>query len=303
MMYQSTTPNPLDALKQFFMRKTMLSRLILINTLIFLAAYFIHLAQWLFQITASENLPLLTEWLAVPSSPERLLSRPWTVFTYMFLHENFFHLLFNMVTLYFGSVIFLKYFNNKQLLFTYIMGGLSGALFYILAFNYFPVFGAANPYAVALGASASALAVVIATAMYVPRYTVHLLFIGPVRMQYLALFFILMDIFSIRGDNPGGHIAHLGGAAWAALWVLLLRNGFDMSGFLSGKKTLRVKQSSTSRKKTGSNTGRPLDDDAYNRQKNEAQAQIDQILDKISRHGYDSLTEKEKATLFSHSRK
>ncbi len=304
MNYQSKQPQFLDAIKAFFARKTVLSRLIAINLIVFLAAYLIHLFLWLFKIEGAGGNSLLTDWLAVPSSPQRLLQKPWTPLTYMFLHESFFHLFFNMVTLYFGSSIFLKYFNDKQLLMTYLFGGLAGALFYILAFNFFPVFLEANPYAVALGASASALAVVIAAAVFAPQYTVNLMFIGSVRMQYIALFFILIDIFSIQSSNAGGHIAHIGGAVWGAAYALALRKGFNPFLFLKGfrlknKKSTKHKQQPSSTQKNG----RPLTDEEYNRKKNAEQQQVDLILDKISRYGYDSLSEKEKAILFSHSRK
>ncbi|GAB1417667.1 rhomboid family intramembrane serine protease [Bacteroidales bacterium] len=302
MMYQAHPPQFSNSVKAFFGRKTILSRLILINLLVFLLGYFVHLGMWLFKLETTDGMRLFTEWLAVPSSTSRLLQKPWTPLTYMFLHESFFHLLFNMVTLYFGSTIFLKYFNDRQLLLTYLIGGLLGALFYILAFNFFPVFLEANPYALALGASASALAVVIAAAMFAPQYTVNLMFIGQVRMKYIALFFILMDIFSIQGNNPGGHIAHLGGAVWGALYALSLRNGVNpfksLRLFKGGRLRKRRKQNSAS-----PSYGRPVDDDQYNRKRNERQQQVDLILDKISKHGYDSLSEQEKAILFSHSRK
>lgn len=303
MMYQAHPPQFSDSVKAFFGRKTVLSRLILINLLVFLLGYIVHLGMWLFKLETADGIRLFTEWIAVPSSLARLLQKPWTPFTYMFLHENFFHLLFNMVTLYFGSTIFLKYFNDRQLLLTYLIGGLLGAAFYILAFNFFPVFLEANPFALALGASASALAVVIAAAVFAPQYTVDLMFIGQVRMKYIALFFILMDIFSIQGNNPGGHIAHLGGAVWGAIYALSLRKGFNPFRGLQRVKGSRIRKRRKQESTAKSYGGRPVNDDEFNRQRNERQQEVDRILDKISKHGYDSLSEQEKAILFSHSRK
>ncbi len=297
-MYANHSTGFLDQAKLFFGKKSALPRLILINVVIFVVGYLAHLVLWLYKADGGTGIPMLTDWLAVPSSLDRLWLKPWTLFTYMFFHEDFFHLLFNMITLYFGGTIFLRYLNERQLIWTYLTGGLAGAVFYIVAYNFFPVFLEAKPFAIALGASASVLSVMIAVATYVPRYKVNLLFLGPVRLQYLAVFFILLDVFSIKSDNPGGHIAHLGGAAWGILYAFVLRNGKDLYPSFR-RKRLRVKHS----KSTGERKGRPLTDDEYNKKKREEQQQIDQILDKISRSGYDSLTEKEKAILFSNSRK
>jgi len=303
-MNSAYNPNALDAVRHFFSRRSVFPRLILINIVIFVVGYLIHLGMWLFKIETANGLSLPAIWLAVPSSLVNLAIKPWTVFTYMFFHEGFFHLLFNMMVFYFGGSIFLRYLNERQLLWTYILGGLAGAAFYIAAFNFFPVFLAANPSAIALGASASVLSVMIAIASFVPQYTVQLMFIGPIRLKYLAIFFILMDIFSIQGENPGGHIAHLGGAAWGIIYGFSLRKGTDLvaiTAFFSKRKRMKVTRNAGNGSKFASS--RPLTDDDYNKQKNQEQQQIDKILDKISRSGYESLSDKEKAILFKNSRK
>lgn len=302
-MNGSYYPNPLDQFKRFFSSKTALPRLILINIFIFAFVNLVQLFLWLFRVQTEQGLSLITSILAVPASIDTLALKPWTILTYMFFHEGFFHLLFNMMVLYFGGIIFMQYLNERQLIWTYLFGGLTGAAFYVMAFNFFPVFLEATPFAIALGASASVLSILIAIAAYVPHYTVNLLFIGQVKLKYLAVFFILMDIFSIQGDNPGGHIAHLGGAFWGILYGITLRYHIDILPFIHLKRkksNLRVNTPGVN--SSGSTNRRPLSDDDYNKQKNINQQQIDQILDKISRSGYESLTQTEKAILFKNSK-
>ena len=300
-MNVGNNPYSLETLKQFFLKKAAFPRLILINVIVFALGYLVHLVLWLFKMDEVGNLSFMARWFAVPSSITTLLTKPWTVITYMFLHEGFFHLFFNMITLYFGGTIFLMYLNNKQLLWTYLLGGLSGALFYIAAFNFFPVFLEANPFAIALGASAAVLAVLIAIATYVPQLTVNLFFIGPVRLKYIAVFFIVIDIFSIQGDNPGGHIAHLGGAAWGFAYALLLRSGTDLLALKPRTRRMKKMKVNKNTSYRQHNNGRPLTDDEYNQKKQAEQQVIDGILDKISKSGYSSLSEKEKAILFKNS--
>ena len=300
-MNVGNNPYSLETLKQFFLKKAAFPRLILINVIVFALGYLVHLVLWLFKMDEVGNLSFMARWFAVPSSITTLLTKPWTVITYMFLHEGFFHLFFNMITLYFGGTIFLMYLNNKQLLWNYLLGGLSGALFYIAAFNFFPVFLEANPFAIALGASASVLAVLIAIATYVPQLTVNLFFIGPVRLKYIAIFFIVIDIFSIQGDNPGGHIAHLGGAAWGFAYALLLRSGTDLLALKRRPRRMKKMKVNKNTSYRQQNNGRPLTDDEYNQKKQTEQQVIDGILDKISKSGYSSLSEKEKAILFKNS--
>ena len=223
--------NFLDSARYFFQQKSILPRLIILNIAIFAIVHLVNLFLWLFQTgftPETEGISLVTQWLSVPSLFENLLVKPWSIVTYMFLHQDFLHLLFNMMILFSGGSIFLQYLSEKQLLQTYLIGGLFGALFFILAFNFFPVFKVANQNAIALGASASVLAIMVAIATYVPQYTVNLMFIGAVRLKYLAIIFLVLDIFSIKGDNPGGHIAHLGGALWGFGYIVLLKNKYDV---------------------------------------------------------------------------
>lgn len=304
--YQQPRPNAGEIFRQIFLSKTILSRLILINTVIYLLVQVVNLFTWLFAInTGSEILSPLGQYLALPSSLSLLASRPWTVFTYMFLQEGFFHWLFNMIMLYFGGVIFLEYLSEKKLLWTYIIGGLAGALFFVFSFNTFPVFEKVSGLAVALGASASVLAIIIAIATYVPDYTIHLFLIGRMKLKYLALIFVAIDVLSIQKGNAGGHIAHLGGALWGFIYAFYLRNGKDFYRIFDN---LKIKNPLAGRKQAKFDTsrpksGRPMDDDEYNKKRKATQEEIDHILEKISKSGYESLTKAEKDLLFKSSKK
>lgn len=301
-MNSTAYPNFFDSMRHFFAQKSTLPKLILANAIVFAIVHIVTLFLWLFKIDISgSELSLIATWFAVPSAVSGLLAKPWTIITYMFLHEDFLHLLFNMMVLYSGGMIFLQYLSQKQLFLTYIFGGLTGALFFILAFNAFPVFEAINSQAIALGASASVLAILVAISVYVPQYTVHLMFIGPIRLKYLALIFLLLDIFSIQGSNPGGHIAHLGGAFWGFIYIMMLKSKFDFYQIFDvfKRRKLKVSYRNTDNKKPK----RPLSDDEYNQKRNEFGARVDLILDKISKSGYASLTNEEKEFLFKMSNK
>ncbi len=301
-MYQSYGPRqPLDAIRNFFKRPAILPRLILINLAVFLLVYFTNLVVWLFQIESPNDISFITYWLSVPASLPALVSRPWSLISYMFLHEGFFHLLFNMWILYFGGIIFLRYLNERQMLTTYLLGGLAGALMYILAYNIFPVFISIAPQAIALGASASVLAILIAIATYVPGYVVNLFLLGPVRLKYIAIVLVVIDFFSIQGSNPGGHIAHLGGALYGFLFALSLKKQISLPKIRMPK--WRKKKLKTTYRNPANFNERPLSDEEYNRRKVVEQQEIDEILDKVSKSGYDSLTAREKKILFGQSSK
>lgn len=211
-----------------------------------------------------------------------------------------------MLVLYIFGEIFLQYFSQRKLMSTYICGGLAGGLFYILAYNLFPVFEVSREISYALGASASILAILIVIAAYVPDYRINLLFIGPIKLKYFALSIVLIDILSIPTGNAGGHIAHLGGAFWGFLYIWLFQRGTDVYapfnkfyGNSKGKKTrFRVhKTTKTSKAK------RPVSDEDYNARKAEEERVIDEILDKIAKSGYNNLSSKEKEILFKSSNK
>lgn len=300
-----------DRIKLFFGSRSSLSELILINVAIWLLIRFFGVFAFLFSSPGSPSAfiinSLATKWLAIPALPELLLARPWTLFTYMFLHLEFFHILFNMLWLFWFGQIFLQYLSSRQLVFTYLTGGIAGGIIFMLFYNVFPVYESVLPMSMAMGASASVLAIVVAIAFHMPNFTIYLLLIGPVKIKYVAIFTVFIDFLMIMSDNSGGHIAHLGGALWGFIFARALAIGVDMS---QPFKSLSFKGFSgifRKKKKTPFTyiytNDKPLTDEEYNYKKVENQKRIDIILDKIKLSGYDSLTREEKEFLFSNSRK
>ena len=286
----------LEDLKYRFTSANALFKLIYINLAVFVLVNFLATLSYLFQ----SELFSVVNYLALPVSLKALLVKPWTILSYMFMHVEFFHILSNLIYLYFAGQIFLQYFNAKKLYSIYILGGLAGGFSYLLAFNLFPVF---NSYSSShlMGASASVLTVLFAVATYVPNYKINLPFIGSIPIKYLAIASVFIDIISIPESNPGGHIAHLGGALFGVFFINRLKNGNDLSiPFYKWVDSLaglfKKKHLKTVHKRSKS-------DDEFRAEKADRSELIDTILDKIAKSGYDSLSAKEKEYLFKNSKK
>lgn len=289
-----------DDLKKTFRDGSNLIKIIYINIAVFLLLTIAAIIGFLVTNPAIPDNVL--SFFSVPSSLSRLLLRPWTLFTYMFVHKDIWHILFNMLWFYWFGRIFLEYLDQKKLVSVYLLGGLSGAAVYIFSFNVFPAFAGVVSESVAIGASASVMAVVIAIAAYVPDYTVQLLLLGRVKIKYMALaIFVLTSVmdFSI---NSGGKLAHIGGAFFGYLYTVNLRQGKDIGkGF--NKAIDYLVSIFKPRKKLKVTHKKAANEYEYNKVKTEHQARINSILDKISKGGYDSLTKEEKETLFRESQK
>lgn len=294
--------SPIEEIKSFFQRGSLLSRLILINLIVFIITNLINLLFWLGQ--SGDGSSLMVSWFAIPSNVNDLILKPWTLFSYMFLQESFFHLFFNMAILYVSGRIFSEYLNSAKLLSIYLWGGLFGGLLFVFTYNSFPVFQGEVNYSVSLlGSSAAVIAILVAIATHVPNYNINLLIVGRVKLKHLAIFLIIIDVLSIQKGNAGGHISHIGGAIWGFSYIWLLKNGYSMKWgrFKFPKFSFRNKP-----RKAYTNPNkhkRPISDDEYNRHKNKQQKEIDIILEKISKSGYSSLTKKEKELLFKSSNK
>jgi membrane associated rhomboid family serine protease len=296
-----------DDIKNPFHKGNNLIRLIYINIAVFLIISIFSIVGYLL------NNPQISEKvlniLAVPASFKTLLVRPWTIITYMFTHKNTWHILLNMLWLYWFGRIFLEYLDQRKLVAVYLLGGISGAIVYVLSFNIFPAFEDVVPISVAIGASASVMAVVIAIAAYVPNYAVQFFLLGRIRIIYVALaIFVVTSILDFP-SNSGGKLAHIGGALFGFLFTLNIKKGRDIGkginsiiDFFATLFKPRRKMKVTY-KKPASNYDYPASDYDYNKTKVEHQAKINQILDKISKGGYDSLTKEEKDTLFKESQK
>lgn len=302
----------LDRFIQRFKSGDVLITLIVINVAVFVFQNFIDVFLYFLKI------PLIKEsfipYLVVPASFSNLATQPWSIFTYMFLHADFFHILFNMLVLYWFGEMFVYYLSPRRLMHTYIFGGLTGALFFILAFNLFPVFEAKLPGSFALGASAAVMAIVAGVATYQPEQIVHLFLIGKVKLKYLALIYLVIDFLSIPNGNAGGHIAHIGGAFYGWIYIFSMKRGSDWSVGFSKiglliqalnpfKKRSRLKVKYSKGKPFENQAKKTKNDEEYLAMKAARQKKVDAILDKIAQGGYESLTKEEKEFLFNESKR
>lgn len=273
-----------------FKTSSIAQQLIYIN----IAVFVITLVTGSFSGLYGERTSFIMEWFSLSSSLDVWLTRPWTIVTYGFLHGGFLHILFNCLWLFFFGRLFLEYFTPKQLLNFYLLGTLVGGIFYLGAYNYFPLFkGQVRPL---VGASAGISAIVIGLAAYIPNYQLNFRFIGYVKIWHLAAFFIVLDLIGLAGSNGGGHFSHLGGALLGYLYVTQASNKkvnpFDglFNIFKRKKRPLKtVYKSKGSRSKKTERKSAPKDNN---------QQRVDAILDKISKSGYDALSKEEKEFLF-----
>lgn len=304
MNYNQSAGNRLRSMVQM---KPALSQLVIANVVVWFALEMVKLAGLLLNPAGSHGDQLwidnLIPWIGVPASLPNLMLKPWTLITYMFVHEGFWHLFFNMIWLYWFGKIFMEFMPGRKIYTIYLVGGISGALTFILAYNIFPVFQDTIHISTTIGASASVLAITIATAVLVPDYTVNLMFIGPVKIKYIAIFTVILDVLMIRSGNAGGHFAHIGGAIAGALYILFIRNNLAKQLGILQIKALIVNTFSRKPLRKVHSKARPMSDEEFNRKKVLNQEKIDHILDKISRSGYSSLSAEEKDILFNSSKK
>jgi membrane associated rhomboid family serine protease len=290
----------LDDIKSTFKNGNNLTRLIFINVAVFVLITITSVVGFLLKNSIISQKAM--DILSVPSSLPALLTRPWTLITYMFTHKDVWHILFNMLWLYSFGRIFLEYLDQRKLVAVYLLGGLCGAAVYILSFNIFPVYADAVAESVAIGASASVMAIVVAIAAYVPDYTVQLILLGRVKIKYLALaIFVLTSVMDFS-TNSGGKLAHIGGAFLGYFYTLNLRSGHDIGKWFNKILDFFVTLFKP-RKKLKVTHKKVATEFEYNKIKADHQKDINSILDKISKGGYDSLTKEEKETLFRESQK
>jgi membrane associated rhomboid family serine protease len=243
-------------------------------------------------------------WFTVTSSPADLLWKPWSLITYAFLHEGPMpmHLIFNMLWLYFAGRMFLTFFTQKQFFGLYILSAIFAGLAFVISYSLIPIFS--TKYVAMVGASAAIMAILVGAAVYAPYYSVRLMLIGTVRLWHIAAFFVIIDLIMVSVNNSGGHIAHLSGALFGYLYIVLLRRGTDLSTGVSAfvdffTNIFKSRKSAPFRKVHRNNAPQQSYRKApAARPKDLTQQQIDDILDKISQSGYDSLTKDEKEFLF-----
>ena len=288
----------IDDIKNAFKKKgNSLNQIIFLNIILFLTILVSNVVLTL--ALHKEVYHFLLSWLELPSNLSVFITRPWTLFTYFLLHEDPFHILFNLLVMYWFGQIIGDMIGSKRITALYVMGGVAGGLLYLLVYNLLPYFSSQVSSSVLLGASAGVYAIVTAAATLVPDYTMFLLFFGQVRIKYIALFYLIVSVAQTTSTNAGGNIAHLGGALIGFLFIKQLKRGNDIGkpvnsilGYIENLFTRekKMKVSFKNPNKTRTKTsGAPT------------QEEIDQILDKISQNGYESLNKEEKQKLFQAS--
>jgi membrane associated rhomboid family serine protease len=288
--------NILNDLKLQYKIGDMTTKLIFWNILLFIIPETIFAVLGYFKIHI-----YYYDFIGLSNNATSLLTKPWTIFTYSFFHAGFFHILFNLLILNFVGKLFVTFFTQKQLLSLYILGGIFAGIIYILSYTFFPLLASQN--ALLIGASGSIMAILVATATYQPIMEVRLLLIGNVKLWYVALGLLVLDLIQLPMENTGGHIAHLGGASFGFIYIKALQRGIDLGSGLNAILDLFANLFSTKKtpfKRVHRNPkpANPIKQISKIVTKDKAQQQIDEILDKISQSGYDSLTTQEKEFLF-----
>ena len=291
----------IDEVRESFRKGNILHKLIYLNLGIFLTVQIVRII--LFLSSSYDLFGNFLNYLAVPSNLDVLSTRPWTLVTYMFLHVDFIHILVNLLWLFWFGTVFIQDLGLKKLLSTYLLGGLTGGILFVIFYNIFPVFSQARESSVALGASASVMAVVIAAATYRPDRRMHLILIGPVKIVYIALAMFILTSMVDFSVNTGGKIAHIGGALMGFLIAYYYKQGKDITRGFERMLDRMATWFKPAKQKMKVTHKRSSDDIEYNAQKANEQKEIDIILDKISKAGYDSLSASEKELLFKMSNK
>jgi membrane associated rhomboid family serine protease len=283
-----------------------ITRLIIINVAIFLIISVLRILTFL---SGESSILLIAEDfvknnLSLPLSFSGFAHKPWTLITYMFTHIALLHIFWNTITLYWFGQILSEYIHQKKIIPLYLIGGICGALITILLFTIIPSF---HIYlgAPLIGASAGVTAIIVAAATLIPNVNINMMFIGPVKLIYVALFVIFIDILNVASyDNIGGNLSHLGGALMGYIFIVQYKKGRDLSkginrffDWISGL----FKPSPKNKMKVAYK--RSVPDEEYNFNKKMEQEKINIILDKISKSGYESLSKSEKEILFKASNK
>ncbi len=269
-------------------------QIIMINIAIFSIVVLTNFIFFLFnQLTFVEK---FFKYFYLPSNLEKFLFQPWSLITFQFLHslKNPFHIIFNLLWLYWFGRMFNFYFGNQRVWFLYLTGGIVGGVLFMISYNTFPVFYGYTAYLI--GASAGVTAIVIALATYLPNFEVFTI-LGPIKLKWIAFITILMDFaMTTNGLNAGGNISHLGGALLGFLYMYFYQKNNDWASFFINfsKKSYKPNIRIVNFEKKNPSTNNPSE--------KPTQQEIDRILDKIASQGYDKLTKEEKQTLYNASK-
>lgn len=302
-----------DDIRHAFRIGNMVTRLVIVNFGIFILVNLVYLVLLIAMGPDNASIHLWEglQWFCMPASGRDLLFHPWSPLTHMFLHENFWHVVNNIIGLYLFGVIVGDLIGDRRVLPVYLLGGLMGGVIFMASAQFMPYVGS-----YALGASGAVMALAGAALILAPDYRVRLFLLGEVKVKYIVLVLLLFDLIGVANKfNSGGHIAHLGGFAMGCLFVYRLRDGHDwaepvnrvldtiMGWFAGGRGARRSQKRKPQRAYSGSFTatrgGRAPQDDASS----SFQEKLDAILDKIKEHGYENLSAEEKEFLYNASKK
>lgn len=290
----------LGNIKRQFSEGNILNRLIWINIAVFIVLFVVQLITKLFLLQGFD----LTQYIGL-SSDLGSLWKVWTIFTYMFVHLDLWHIFFNMLLLYMFGQLFVSSFNYKQLGSLYFLGGVAGGLLFLIAYNLIPYYVETAGNSLLIGASGAVMAIIFGISFYRPDFKVRLFFVIDIKLIYLALGLFILDFIALTSSNAGGAIAHIGGAAMGILFAQQMKQGKDITKFITHTiDNLVGLFKKGPRKPSGKFTGKfqeRRDAYNYNARKKEHNEQIDKILDKIKASGYNSLTKDEKKQLFDAS--
>lgn len=304
----------LEDFKVAFSTGNIMNQIIVINAVAFVVIGVLGVVMTLAGQAALFN--DLTRYLMLPADPSQVILQPWTLITYFFFHKGFFHILWNMLFMYWFGRLITDYLGQNKLLGLYVWGGIGGGILYLLVYNLLPFYAPQIANSYLLGASGGVIAIVVGAATFQPNYAVHLIFLGPVKMKYIAAFYVVVSFLQSTGPNAGGEIAHLGGALMGYLMISQLQKGNDWSrpvvSFITWVKSLfqpqpKIKVSYRSERKTkakatSSSKRSAKTASSQSSNSNTSQEEIDAILDKISEKGYDALSKAEKQKLFNASK-
>lgn len=294
-----------DELKQNFKRpNNALNQLIIINAVVFVGLGLLHLIG---AFSGTEGIYAIVDaQFTIPPDIESFIYRPWTILTYAFSHAGFFHILMNMLVLYWFGMLISQYLGSAKLVNLYVLGALAGGAVFLLAYNLIPTL-AERSISGMVGASAAVFAVATAAATLLPDHKFHLILIGPVKIKYIVAAYIVLSLLNTSGPNAGGNIAHLGGAGIGFLYVRGVQAGTDFGlwiqmtlGFIQSlfKSKPKIKVTYKKKQTAGDTKSKSTSTASSNEQE-----EIDRILDKISDRGYESLSKDEKQRLFNASKK
>lgn len=287
----------MNGLKEYidrFKYSTPTTKLIVVNTALFVLIAVFRLVTF---IGGFRTNSAVSDYLGLSSDLGTFVTRPWTIITYQFTHLGLFHFFANMLILNMAGTIFSDFFKKSDVWRVYIWGGLMAGLLYFVTSNTVPALSSGGSYNL-IGASGAVMAILFAATIYAPNIQLTLFGVIPVKLKWLALIMLLIDVIAIpQESNAGGHFAHIGGALYGCLFALYRKGRIKFSLFapvIRSRETrvnMRVEAGgiNSSRKKERSSKDAPT------------QEEIDAILDKISSSGYERLSKEEKDILFKAS--